>query len=99
MLARLRPQAPALVLLLAAGVAVSVTVVAEHIAWPMAPAFPWLHQGDFAYVATKTQWETATAARSSARVAVLIAGLLLVASVVAFLRALLRNRRPGDAGD
>lgn len=99
MLARLRPQAPALVLLLAAGIAVLVAVVAEHTAWPMAPAFPWLHQGDFAYVATKTQWESATAARSIAQVAVVIAGLSLIASVVAFLRSLLRNRRSGDAAD
>lgn len=99
MLARLRPQVPALVLLLAAGVAVLVAVVAEHTAWPMAPAFPWLHQGDFAYVATKTQWETATAARSIAWVAVVIAGFLLIASSVAFLRSRLRNRRTGEAAD
>ncbi|MEN0102165.1 MAG: hypothetical protein AAGC90_04495 [Curtobacterium sp.] len=93
MLARLRPQATALVLLLVAGVAVLVAVVADHIAWPMAPAFPWLHHGDFAYVATKSQWDTAIAARSIARVAVVIAGLSLIASVVAFLRSLLLSRR------
>jgi|GEM_PF-2608946 len=99
MLARLRPQAPALVLLLAAGVAVLVAVVADHIAWPMTPAFPWIHQGDFAYVATKTQWDTAIAARSIARVAVVVAGLSLIASVAAFLRSLLLSRRSGDAAD
>ncbi|WFR67064.1 hypothetical protein P9139_21410 [Curtobacterium flaccumfaciens] len=62
----LRHQAPAVVLAVLAACAVVIALLADHLAWPMVPAFPWLHGGDFSYVATKRQWELAHTARTIA---------------------------------
>ncbi len=75
-------MSPVVLLLVLAVLAVVVAVLADHLAWPMSPAFPWLHgAGKYAYVATKSQWELAAAARGIAWAAAVLAGLLLVAAV------------------
>ncbi|MGN8049095.1 hypothetical protein ACTJKO_05350 [Curtobacterium sp. 22159] len=89
MSSRLRRQAPAVVLALLAACAVVVALVADHAAWPLAPAFPW-HSGDYAYVATTTRWELAQAARTIAWGSAVLAGLLVLASSAA---AAARRRR------
>ncbi|MBA8990792.1 hypothetical protein FHW23_002057 [Curtobacterium pusillum] len=81
---RLRHQAPAIVLAVLAAGAGLVALLADHLSWPMAPAFPW-HEGDFGYVATKREWELAHAAGTIAWGSAALAVLLIVASVVAAL--------------
>ncbi|MDM7886480.1 hypothetical protein [Curtobacterium citri] len=90
MRSRLRRQTPALVLAALAVCAVVVAVLAERTAWPLAPAFPWAHSGDFALVATRSQFDAAQAARVVAWCSAALAGVLVLASVVA---ALARRRR------
>ncbi|MFS0731368.1 hypothetical protein ABC270_15005 [Curtobacterium sp. 1P10AnD] len=90
MRARLRHHAPALALLLLAGVAVLVAVLAESLAWPVAPAFPALHSGSYAYVAGSDAFRTALAARAVAWCAAALVIPLLIAAVVAVL---VRGRR------
>jgi len=70
--------------------AVVVAVAAEQAAWPLAPAFPWAHATDASSVATKSQFETATAARTVAWASTALAAVLVLASVVA---AAARRRR------
>lgn len=92
MRSRLRDQAPALILALCAGIAVAVAAVAEQTAWPLAPAFPWLHAGDFAYVAVGGE-DAARTARAIAWVASVLAVALLVAAGVAAFRRHTRQWR------
>lgn len=89
---RLRHQAPALVLAALAVAAVAVAAAAEHIAWPMAPAFPWAHGSDFAYVAgTRNRFVTAETARV---VAWGSSGLSVVLAAAAVVAAAARRRTP-----
>lgn len=95
MSSRLRRQAPAVVLALLAACAVVVALVAEHLAEPLAPAFPW-DRGEDWYVATKSQWEAAQLAGTVARGSAVLAGLLVLASsavAVAVAAAAARRRR------
>lgn len=94
MRARLRHHAPALVLLLLAGVAVVVAVLAETLAWPVAPAFPALHSGSYSYVAGSDALRTALAARAIAWAAAALVVPLLIAALLA---AVVRGR-PGHRG-
>lgn len=97
MRAQLRLHAPALVLLLLAGVAVVVAVLAESLAWPVAPAFPSLHSGSYSYVAGSASFRAALAARAVAWTA---AALVVPLVVAALLAVVVRGRRPrrGTAG-
>ncbi|MFJ4221222.1 hypothetical protein [Curtobacterium luteum] len=92
MRARLRHHAPALVLLLLAGVAVVVAVLAESLAWPVAPAFPALHSGDYSYVVGRGGFRAALAARAIAWAAAALVVPLLVAALLAVV---VRGRRTG----
>lgn len=93
MRSRLRRVSPAVVLLVLAVLAAAVAVAADHVSWPMATAFPWLHgAGKYAYVATKTQFELSWTANVVARFAAVLTVLLLVAAVVV---AVVRRRHPG----
>lgn len=81
-----------MVLAVLAALAVVVALAADHVSWPMTPAFPWLHgAGEYSYVATKSQWQISTSARLVARFAAVLAVLLVAASVVV---GLLRRNRP-----
>lgn len=94
MRARLRHHAPAIVLLVLAVAAVVVAVLAESVAWPVAPAFPALHpDGDYAYVAGTGGFHTALAARAVAWVAAALVVPLLVAALLA---GVVRGRRSGE---
>lgn len=73
-----------------AACAVVVAVAADQAAWPLAPAFPLGHATDASIVATKSQFETAIAARTVAWASTALAAVLVVASVVA---AAARRRR------
>ena len=48
-------QRAALLLAGLAAVSVVVAAAAEHLAWPVAPAFPWAHGGSYSYVAGVAQ--------------------------------------------
>jgi len=63
--------------------AVVVAVLAEQTAWPLAPAFPWAHTNAVSYVATKVQFDAARAARTVALASTALAGVLVLAAVVA----------------
>lgn len=72
-------------LLLAGSAAVSVVVAAaaEHLAWPVAPAFPWAHSGSFSYVSTRSGEAVAQLARVVAWGSSALAVVLSLAAVVA----------------
>lgn len=83
-----------MVLAVLAALAVVVALAADHVSWPLTPAFPWLHGGAHSSVATKSQWQISTSAGFVARFAAVLAALLVVASVVVGL--LRRNPSRGE---
>lgn len=79
------------VLTMLAGV---VALAADHVAFPLAPAFPFLHLGLYSYaVWDDGQYTVAYFARTVAYAAAVLCVLLMVVTVI----ALVRVRRPWDA--
>lgn len=97
----MRPRHSALgaALLLAGLAAVSVVVAAaaEHLAWPVAPAFPWAHGGSYSYVAGRSGEAVAHVAQVVAWGSSALAVVLSLAAVVAGAVASIARRTDGAA--
>jgi len=95
---RPRHSAQRAALLLAGLAAVSVVVAAaEHLAWPVAPAFPWAHGGSYSYVAVRSGEAVAHVAQVVAWGSSALAVVLSLAAVVAGAVASNARRTDGAA--
>ncbi|UFU13543.1 hypothetical protein LQK89_13635 [Curtobacterium sp. C1] len=81
---------------LAAG-SVVVAAAAEHLAWPVAPAFPWAHSGSYSYVAGRRGEAVAHVAQVVAWGSSALAVVLSLAAVVAGAVASIARRTDGAA--
>ncbi len=80
-------QRAALLLAGLAAVSVVVAAAAEHLAWPVAPAFPWAHGGSYSYVAVRSGEAVARVAQvvvwGSSALAVVLSLAAVMAGAVA----------------